>query len=197
MEYKYPGTNYLNKRRENIMKHNKPVFEDLELKEKLAKQQLSRSDKTIYEQAKLLNDIETLKQYEKQTQQDDSIDSIASAVKFMKENNHSNESITDALSKLSDLTFEQSPIYQQIRKQIEKGLFKYNTPVKEEHYSVKGWLQHQRDELTDGLVYTTILDMKIAKVVELLEKALEPNDVIEKDQLIVKVLKILTDGRDK
>jgi hypothetical protein len=172
MEYKYPGTNYLNKRRENIMKHNKPVFEDLELKEKLAKQQLSRSDQTIYEQAKLLGDIETLKQYD-------------------------NKTVEQAINKLADQVFEQSPIYQQIKKQIEKGLVKYNTPVKEEHYSVKGWLQHQRDELTDGLVYTTILDMKIAKVIELLEKANNYTSHLGANKAIEEALMILKDGRDK
>jgi hypothetical protein len=133
---------------------------------------MSLSDKTIKQQAIQLGDIETLKQYDK-------------------------IELEQAINKLADQVFEQSPVYQQIKKQIEKGLVKYNTPVKEEHYSVKGWLQHQRDELTDGLVYTTILDMKIAKVVELLEDAIKLKVRNDVDQTIKEALAVLKDGRDQ
>lgn len=46
-----------------------------------------------------------------------------------------------------------SNVIDRIKKQQEKGLKKYGTPVNPDHYTLHGWIEHQAQEMSDALVY--------------------------------------------
>jgi RNA processing factor Prp31 len=94
-----------------------------------------------------------------------------------------------------DKVFEEHKTYKRLKKQIGKGLEKYNEPVTPESYSVEGWLNHLKDELTDGLTYGEIISEKIEKVIFYLKMAGWSIEMKDKDEFITQAIEILVDHK--
>lgn len=88
------------------------------------------------------------------------------------------------------------PIYTRLKKQVNKGIRKYDEPVNPSSYSMLGWFNHLQDELTDGITYNEILMLKLEEVIKSLEIAYKhSNDEIVRIH-VLNALTILRDGND-
>lgn len=100
------------------------------------------------------------------------------------------------MNQIIDRIFKTNPIYRRIKKQIEKGINKYGTPVNPAHYSVLGWYRHQQQELADAQVYGEIQLYKVEQVTRKLEEAYTYRDIDNMRKQIKAALAILQDGND-
>jgi len=90
--------------------------------------------------------------------------------------------------------FDNEPVYKRLKKQIRKGIKKYDAPVSPEKHSMLGWFNHLQEELTDGITYNELLMIKLEEVIESLKIAYKnSNDEITKVH-ILHALSILEDG---
>lgn len=95
----------------------------------------------------------------------------------------------------AEKVFLQSPIYQRMLQQITKGMSKYGTPVKQEHYSIIGWHSHLQEELTDGLTYNEIMLAKYEDVVKTLQMGMRMETAEMKQHHLEHALELLTKVR--
>lgn len=87
------------------------------------------------------------------------------------------------------------PVYKRIRKQINKGIDKYDHPVNPAEYSMHGWFNHLQEELTDGITYNEIMLLKLESVIKLLQDTRDIKDLDLIRNQIEEALTTLTEGK--
>lgn len=95
-----------------------------------------------------------------------------------------------------DEVFNENPVYKRMKKQIEKGIEKYNTPVNPDHYSLIGWFNHLQEEMTDGITYNEIIISKLNEVASILKTGERASSVEMKHAAIEQALHVLLDGKE-
>lgn len=92
---------------------------------------------------------------------------------------------------LANKVFKEHPTYQRITQQIEKGIAKYETPVNDSHYTLLEWNEHQQEELTDAIVYTDMINVKLTKIKQLAELIKMTNSKTSIERMAKEIIELI------